>query len=232
MFPEWLRDLAIASLAMGGLSALIIALDELLGHRQKMWIMDVVWPITGLYAGPLALWSYFTVGRFGTRRAMKEAKAHGDENPAMSKPCWQSVGVAATHCGAGCTLGDIAAEWLIFCFPFAIFGMKTYAGWLIDYIFAFSFGIAFQYFTIAPMRALGLREGIAAAVKADALSLTSWQVGMYGWMAIAVFVIFGREIPRDDPIFWFMMQIGMLLGFLTAYPVNWWLLDRGVKEKM
>jgi hypothetical protein len=36
MYPEWLHILAIASLAMGGLSALIIALDEVLGNRQKM----------------------------------------------------------------------------------------------------------------------------------------------------------------------------------------------------
>jgi hypothetical protein len=194
--------------------------------------MDIVWPITGLYAGPLALWSYFTMGRLSTRRAMMEAKARGAENPAMSKPKWQSVGLSSTHCGAGCTLGDLAAEWLVFALPFAIFGMKLYGAWMVDYAFAFIFGIAFQYLTIAPMRGLGLRQGIAAAVKADALSLTAWQVGMYGWMAIAVFAIFGREIPQNVPVFWFMMQIAMLAGFLTSYPVNRWLLDRGLKEKM
>jgi len=29
-----------------------------------------------------------------------------------------------------------------------------------------------------------------------------------------------------------MMQIAMLCGFVTSYPVNWWLLRSGVKEKM
>ena len=29
-----------------------------------------------------------------------------------------------------------------------------------------------------------------------------------------------------------MMQIGMALGFATAYPVNWWLLRIGLKERM
>jgi hypothetical protein len=29
-----------------------------------------------------------------------------------------------------------------------------------------------------------------------------------------------------------MMQIAMLAGFLTSYPVNWWLLRAGIKEKM
>jgi hypothetical protein len=29
-----------------------------------------------------------------------------------------------------------------------------------------------------------------------------------------------------------MMQIAMLFGFVTSYPVNWWLLKAGLKEKM
>jgi hypothetical protein len=28
------------------------------------------------------------------------------------------------------------------------------------------------------------------------------------------------------------MQIAMAAGFVTAYPVNWWLVRSGVKEKM
>jgi hypothetical protein len=55
---------------------------------------------------------------------------------------------------------------------------------------------------------------------------------MYGWMAIASFAVFQRELPTTDPVFWFMMQIAMLLGFLTSYPVNWWLLKAGIKERM
>jgi hypothetical protein len=104
--------------------------------------------------------------------------------------------------------------------------------WLVDYLFAHAFGIAFQYFTIAPMRHLSVGQGLWAAVKADTLSLTAWQVGMYGWMAVAVFLIFGHELGKTDPVFWFMMQVAMLFGFLTFYPVNWWLLTAGLKEKM
>jgi len=32
--------------------------------------------------------------------------------------------------------------------------------------------------------------------------------------------------------YWFMMQIGMVLGYFTSYPVNWWLIRKGVKEAM
>ena len=110
--------------------------------------------------------------------------------------------------------------------------MEIFGAWVVDYFLALLFGIFFQYFTIAPMRDLSFGKGMVAAAKADFFSLTAWQVGMYGWMAIATFAIFGHEIEKTSAVFWFMMQIAMLAGFLTAYPVNWWLLRAGIKEKM
>lgn len=227
-----LHALAIASLLLGAVSALIIVFDLLAGHPQQMWIMNLVWPLTALYAGPLALWGYYTAGRLSTRRVVREAKAHREDPPGKKKPFWQMVAVGASHCGAGCTLADIVAEWGLFLFPVTLFGMKIFGAWTVDYFVALAFGIVFQYFTIAPMRGLSLGEGLLAAAKADFLSLTAWQIGMYGWMAIATFLIFGDEIEKTAPLFWFMMQIAMLAGFLTSYPVNWWLLRAGVKEKM
>ena len=29
-----------------------------------------------------------------------------------------------------------------------------------------------------------------------------------------------------------MMQVAMMAGFATTYPVNWWLIASGIKEKM
>ena len=40
------------------------------------------------------------------------------------------------------------------------------------------------------MRGLRPREGIVAALKADTLSLTFFEVGLFGWMALAYFVLF------------------------------------------
>ena len=103
---------------------------------------------------------------------------------------------------------------------------------MIDFILAFLFGIAFQYFSIKPMSQMSPGQALLAALKADGLSLSAWQIGMYGWMAIATFLVFGHEIDKASPVFWFMMQIAMLAGFATSYPTNWWLLNAGIKEKM
>ncbi|WP_279305768.1 DUF4396 domain-containing protein [Pelagivirga sediminicola] len=45
----------------------------------------------------------------------------------------------------------------------------------------------FQYSAIVRMRRLGMRKGSRVAIKADALSLSARQIGMYGLMAIAHF---------------------------------------------
>jgi hypothetical protein len=59
---------------------------------------------------------------------------------------------------------------------------------------------------------------------------------MYGFMAFAYFYLFryvlGVRLQTDSAEFWFMMQIAMLFGFASSYPVNWWLIRAGIKEKM
>jgi hypothetical protein len=229
--PLWLETTSIASLLIGAICFVIVTID-VARNRQMMWIMNIVWPITTLYSGLLGLYAYYKVGRLSTRRKAMAAKRAGKMPPGKVKPFWQSVGIAATHCGSGCTLGDIIAEWLILAIPFTIFGKKIFGAWALDYGFAFVLGIAFQYFTIKPMKGLSPGKGLITALKADFLSLTFWQIGMYGWMAIGTFAIFGHELPKTGPVFWFMMQIAMLFGFVTSYPINWLLLKMKIKEKM
>lgn len=138
-----------------------------------------------------------------------------------------------SHCGAGCTLGDIMAE-------FAVFGLGASAGGLIlgaeyigDYVAAVGLGIVFQYFAIAPMRGLSLRKGLAEAAKADVASLTAFEAGLFGWMAVIYFVLFpSPHLHPDSPVYWFLMQIGMIAGSFTAWPVNMWLIRAGIKEAM
>jgi len=232
MTSTWLHSIAILSLLLGGGCALVVLVDLLAGHKQHMWIMNAVWVITALYSGPLGLWAYFRWGRLSTHHAMKQAQQRGEPPPGKQKPFWQMVAIGATHCGAGCTLGDLIAESFLILVPLSLFGKPIFAAWALDYFLALLFGIAFQYFTIKPMRNLSPGEGLKAALKADFLSLTAWQIGMYGWMAIVTFALVGHELEKTTAVFWFQMQIAMLLGFVTSYPVNWWLLRSGMKEKM
>jgi Domain of unknown function (DUF4396) len=50
------------------------------------------------------------------------------------------------------------------------------------------------------------------------LSLTAFEIGLFGRMPIMVFVLF-RSSPLHpiSPVNWFLMQIGMILGFATSW---------------
>ena len=247
MFPAWFHILSIAALGFGALCTLVVVVD-VARHPQKMMVMNVVWPVTALFGTALTVWGYFRYGRQSSRQAMAEAHNTGERSeegtPADSQPYPAVVGKGALHCGAGCMIGDILAEWLAFLVPgvavwfgwHSVFDEKIFAVWVLDFVFAFALGIVFQYFAIVPMRGLSPGKGIVAALKADTLSLVSWQVGGYGFMAIAQFYLFahffGRQAAVDTPEFWFAMQLAMVCGFVTAYPVNWWLIRVGIKEKM
>ncbi|HEY4187432.1 MAG TPA: DUF4396 domain-containing protein [Polyangia bacterium] len=209
----------------------VVVIDLLIGHRQKMWVMNVVWPVTALWAGPLGLWGYWRYGRM-PQRGRRDADGPSGHSRQPDQPFWALVMKATTHCGSGCALGDLAAESFAAAVPLTILGQTLFGAWIYDYVAAYLLGIAFQYYTIKPMRQLSWKASLVAAVKADTLSLTAWQLGMYGWMAVVRFTLFGRDLPKGSPLFWFMMQIAMVLGFATAYPVNWWLLRVGIKEKM
>ncbi len=232
-FPAWLHTLAIISLAVGAVCAITIALDEA-RHPQRMWIMNLVWPLTALFGSVIWKAGYYAWGRAKT----------GSQTDETKPPFPIMVAKGSSHCGAGCTLGDIIAEWAAFAFPsiaawfgwHSIFAEKTFAVWIPDFILAFGIGIVFQYFTIAPMQKLGVGEGIVAAVKADIASISAWQIGMYGLMAAIQFgwysKAFGGMAEVNTPEFWFAMQLSMLAGFCTSYPVKWLLIRTGLKEEM
>jgi hypothetical protein len=241
MTPIWLHIVATAMLATAIVTAILIAFDER-RHPQKMWIMDVVRPVTALYGTVFATAAYLAYGRRNSHGANSHgASSHGADG---GTPFAVSVGKATAHCGSGCTIGDLLAEWLAYFLPGiaiafgwkSIFAEKIFSVWIIDFILAFSFGIVFQYYTIVPMRKLSPGQGIVAAFKADALSLTAWQVGMYGFMAFAQFYLFRRvlgvPLEVNSVEFWLMMQIAMIFGFITSYPVNWFLVRAGIKEEM
>jgi hypothetical protein len=43
-------------------------------------------------------------------------------------------------------------------------------------------------------------------------------------MALQAFVFYPapHQLHPDMPLYWMSMQAGMIIGFLTAYPVNAW----------
>jgi len=232
--PTWLTVVAWISIGTALIAGGVIGFDIFVrGHRQTHGVMNAVYPITALYLGPLALLLYWRWGRkdAGTHEMMAMGQvAHKGHR----RPRWVTIAIEVFHCGSGCVLGDLIGEWTIYALALTVAGRALYAEYIGDYILAISFGIVFQYFAIAPMLGLGVREGLKRAAQADFIALTAFEIGLFGWMALMASVFFPAPHPLmvNSAAYWFLMQIGMIVGFVTSWPANVWLLNRGIKLAM
>lgn len=243
------------------LSCAHILVDQCKRPIPKMKVMLWVWPITTLWSGIFGIWAYRVISHRNILNtdediisiAVKKEKTipnlemQQQNNTSLDKDSmqgmdmnmstmkhtfnWKQITKGTLHCGSGCTIADIIGPLLFRLLPFTLFGTMLYGEWALEYLLALIIGVFFQYAALASMTT---KHGLPLwwkAFKVDFLSLTAWQIGMYGWMAIAVVLLIGPMSPTE-PIFWFMMQLGMFCGFITSYPMNWWLMSMGIKKVM
>jgi hypothetical protein len=75
----WLHYLSVASLSLGAIWP-CSSPPTCSGIRKRMWIMNMVWPVTALLGAVLILWQYFTYGRASEpahgHAAVDEAREH------------------------------------------------------------------------------------------------------------------------------------------------------------
>ncbi|WP_411954294.1 DUF4396 domain-containing protein [Alkalibacillus sp. S2W] len=217
-----LTTISWIALIIGIVSFIIIAVD-VFKHPQMMTIMNIVWPINGWFFGPFAIWTYFKWGRLKAKDSNQE-----DERQQSAK-----IFVSASHCAGGCTFGDIVGVPIVALTGMTIAGSTLFAHYLVEFILAYLFGIIFQFLAIYPMQQNKHKfHAFKSAIKADTWSVVTFQIGMFGWMAVVHYLLFSNPPTPVEPTFWFMMQIAMILGFLVSYPANWWLIQKGIKEAM
>jgi len=124
-----------------------------------------------------------------------------------NRPTWATVLIGVSHCGAGCVLGDLVGEWLVYGTGVSINGQTLWPELLIDYAFALLFGIVFQYCSIAPMSGQYGLKTLVRAAKADILSLTAFELGLFGWMVAYQVGIWKYQLQTNTFVYWWQMQV-------------------------
>jgi hypothetical protein len=223
MIPGWLTAVSWAYVGLALLCAAIILYDVYgRGYRQRTSVMNVVWPITALYFGPLALPAYH---RWGRPRSEKWQKEHGSA-PEKSLPATAATGVIPG--GAASAIGHVIGVPLVVLTGLTIAGQSLWVMILVIAVIATVLLFAFEYFfSTVPARGLPTGEGLGVALLIALVTVLAFDVGMGGWMLVMHFLLFMP--PLTDVTFLFLMQVGLVLGFLTGYPAVLWLLRRGTK---
>ena len=223
MIPGWLTAISWAYVGLALLCAAIILYDVYgRGYRQPTGVMGVVWPITALYFGPLALPAY---QRWGRLRSEKWRREHGSA-PEKSLPVAAATG--GIPGGAASAVGHVIGVPLVVLTGLTIAGQSLWVMILVIAAIATVLLFAFEYFfSTVPARGLPAGEGLGVALLIALVTVLAFDVGMGGWMLVMHFLLFMP--PLTDVTFLFLMQVGLVLGFLTGYPAVLWLVRRGTK---
>jgi hypothetical protein len=155
-----------------------------------------------------------------------------------------AVAIGTSHCGAGCSLGDLIGEFTLAFIPglAVIFGFgwlfdeRIFAAWVLDFVLAYLFGVSFSTSQSRPCamcqfgRDCGWRSRQTRCRSRPGRSACTAPHGDRSVPGAAGGI--GRRADALTPEFWWMMQLAVVVGFCAAYPVNWMLIRRGIKEKM
>jgi hypothetical protein len=198
--PGWLTTVAWLYMATSVVSAGIIAFEIFgRGKRQQPTVMNWVWPLAGLYLGPFGVPVFRAFGRH--ERADVTAAAVRSGLPGGVSSGLAHVVAVPFVVATGLTIAD-GPMWAMI----AIITVMATAG-----IFAFEYFV----FTARDRRIPGPR-GIAPAVVVAVATVVAFDVGMLGWMLLLHFT---ENMPDVSDIrFTVAMQVGLVLGTLTAFP--------------
>jgi len=128
---------------------------------------------------------------------------------------------ATLHCVMGCGLGDTAG---------LIIG--TVLGWEIipTMILAIVLGFIGGYsLTIIPLlrRGIDLKNASKITVVSETASILVMEAAENGTALIIPGVLLAGFL---NPLFWIGLIVSVVAGFIAAYPVNYFMISRGVKE--
>jgi Domain of unknown function (DUF4396) len=141
---------------------------------------------------------------------------------------WRQALGSTMHCVAGDGVGILAGAVLA-----SVFGIAGLAEVVVEYVLGFAFGWAiFQALFMRDMAGGSYRRALTGTFVPELLSMNLLMAGMVPTvMALRAHVGAAAADPLT-PAFWFVMSMGLLVGFIIAYPMNWWLVAHHLKHGM
>jgi hypothetical protein len=140
---------------------------------------------------------------------------------------WRQVLGSTMHCvagdGVGILAGAVVASCLTLTHPLEI---------ALEYALGFGFGwTIFQALFMRGMAGGSYWRSLRTTFLPEFLSMNFVMAGMTLVASLGRIAVGGGFGPQT-PQFWFIMSMALLFGFVTAYPMNWWLVAKGLKHGM
>ncbi len=197
------------------LSLLFLIYDQLT-NTPSMRVMGLAWLLVILYTGPIGLFFYLVSCR----------QPLPDTHDAFIAAHWKQALGSEIHCVAGDATAIIVAAAILHYFP-----LQNGTEATIEYIGAWIFGLLiFQALFMINMFK-NYWEAVKNTVFVETVSMNLVMAGMIPTVLV-VKALYPAASDPTRPYFWGMMSLATLIGCLFGYPINWWLVKRGIKHGM
>jgi hypothetical protein len=140
---------------------------------------------------------------------------------------WRQTLGSTMHCVAGDGVGILAGAVIS-----SVAGLTGLAEVILEYVLGFAFGwTIFQALFMRDMAGGSYKRALTSTFVPELLSMNLLMAGMVPTAMILKAHIQSASDPTT-PSFWFVMSMGLLVGFVIAYPINWWLVANHLKHGM
>src|SRR5947208_4074809 len=185
-------------------------------HNPEPVVMKWGFVLVTLYMGPIGLLLYVM--------ADKEPR-HG-EHEEFIKPLWKQGAGSTIHCVAGDATGIILAA-----VSTASLGLPMWLDLIVEYLTGFGFGLfIFQSLFMKNMMGGTYWENVTRSFMPEFISMNAMMAGMAPVMSL---LMMGRDMRAMEPselLFWGVMSLGVIVGFVAAYSSNVWMVARNLKH--
>jgi FtsP/CotA-like multicopper oxidase with cupredoxin domain len=142
------------------------------------------------------------------------------------KPLWKQAVGSTIHCCAGDATGIIIAAAIT-----ASLGLPMWLDLIVEYTAGFLFGLLiFQSLFMQGIMGGSYRENVRRMFLPELISMNMMMAGMAPVMSL---LMMGRDMRAMQPselLFWGVMSLGVIVGFVFAYPANVWMVSREMKH--
>jgi len=197
------------------LSVLFVAID--IRNTPESKVLKWGFILLTAYTGPVGAFLYV----LGCREPLKGLH----ERYIAAR--WRQVLGSTMHCVAGDGVGIIVGAVIG-----SFLSLTMFKDIALEYILGFGFGwTIFQALFMKNSMGGSYIGALTGTFMSEFLSMNILMAGMISLVSILRSVVSGADNPLH-PEFWFVISMGLLLGFIAAYPMNWWLVSNHLKHGM
>lgn len=197
--------------------SLVLLIYDLFTNTPAGRVMKLAWVLVVLYTGPIGLVLYLLTCR-------QPLPGTHDQFIAAH---WKQATGSLLHCVAGDATGIILSAAIVY-----HFGLPNGVDLVIEYVSAFVVGLlVFQALFMLSMYGGNYWLAVRKTFFAETVSMNMVMVGMIPTMVILMHYVPGANNPTQGA-FWGVMSLATLAGMVTAYPINSWMVGRGLKHGM